>query len=82
MNVAVPTALATTEPEAFTLAIAGADEIHVAVCVRFCVLPSVYVPVAVSCSVSPTGKEFGVGVTAMLTREAGPTVIAELPVTP
>jgi hypothetical protein len=39
--VAVPIALASAEPVALTLAAAGADEFHVAVCVRFCVLPSV-----------------------------------------
>ena len=76
--VAVPSTLATAAPATLTLAFAGADEIQVAVCVRFCVLPSVNVPVAVNCSVSPIGKETWFGVTATLTRTGGPTVIDEL----
>ena len=47
--VAVPTARATAAPVALTLAIAGPDEVHVAEFVRFCVLPSLYVAVAVNC---------------------------------
>src|ERR1039458_4791067 len=80
--VAAPTTLARAEPAALTLAVAGPDEIHVADCVRFCVLPSVNVPVAVSCSVSPTGKETWFGVTAILTSVGCPTVIDALPVSP
>lgn len=51
LMVTVPAALATAEPVTLTLAVAGPDEIQVADCVRFCVVPSVYVPVAVNCSV-------------------------------
>ena len=39
--VVVPTPLATAAPAGLTLAIAGPNELHVADCVRFCVLPSV-----------------------------------------
>src|ERR1700687_3753793 len=63
--VAVPTARATAAPVALTLAIAGPDEVHVAVFVRFCVLPSLYVPVAVNCCVSPAAIEALAGVTAI-----------------
>jgi len=80
--VAVPIILATAAPATLMLAVAGADEIQVAVCVRFCVLPSVNVPVAVNCSVSPIGRETWFGVTATLTNVAGPTVIDALPVSP
>jgi hypothetical protein len=80
--VVVPIALARAEPAALTVAAAGVDEIHVTDCVRFCVLPSVYVPVAVSGSVSPMGKDDGLGVTAILTRAGGPTVTDVLPDTP
>src|ERR1700730_5277243 len=51
--VAVPIARATAAPLGLTLAIAGPDEVHVAVFVRFCALPSLYVPVAVNCCGSP-----------------------------
>jgi hypothetical protein len=80
--VVVPIALARAEPAALTVAVAGGDEIHVTDCVKFCVLPSVNVPVAVSCSVSPIGKDDGVGVTAILTSAGGPTVTDVLPDTP
>src|ERR1700693_5028212 len=55
--VAVPSTLASAAPPTLTGTVAGADEIHVADCVRFCVVPSVYVPVAVNCSVWPRGKK-------------------------
>ena len=43
----VPIAVAT--PAALIVATVAAEELHVAVLVRFCVVPSVKVPVAVNC---------------------------------
>jgi hypothetical protein len=42
---------------------------HVAVLVRSCVLPSLYVPVAVNWSVPPVARERFGGVTAMDSKE-------------
>jgi len=38
-------------PPALTVAIEVADDVHAAVLVRFCVVPLLYVPVAVNCCV-------------------------------
>ena len=45
----------------------------------FCVLPSVYVPVAVNCWVDPKGSDGIAGVTTIDTRVAG---VTEIPVEP
>lgn len=50
------------------------DELQLTVAVRFCVLPSVNVPVAVNCCVVPRGVLGSAGVTAMDTSVAGVTV--------
>ena len=47
---------------------------HVACVVKFCVLPSVYVPVAVNCSASPLAIDGLAGVTAIDTSVAAVTV--------
>ena len=49
--VVVPIAKLEAKPPAVIVAKAGVLEAHVAVLVRFCVLPSEYVPVAVYCCV-------------------------------
>jgi hypothetical protein len=77
--VAVPTALARAAPAELTLAIADADELHVAVFVRFCVLPLLYVPVAVNCCVSPAAIEELAGVTATEARTGEVTVSTAAP---
>jgi hypothetical protein len=79
--VAVPTALARAAPAELTLAIADADELHVAVFVRFCVLPLLYVPVAVNCCVSPAAIEELAGVTATEARTGEVTVSMAAPCT-
>ncbi len=56
------------------VAAAGVSELHCTVSVMFCVLPSVYVPVAVNCSVVPSGIVGIAGVTAIETSTAGLTV--------
>jgi hypothetical protein len=75
----VPTALAS--PAVLTVATAAAEELHVAVLVRFCVLPSVYVPVAVNCCVLPLTTDGFTGVTAIDTSVAAVTVSVVLPET-
>ena len=57
------------------------EEFHVAVLVRFWVVPSLNVPVAVNCSVFPMAIEGCVGVTAMDASVAGATVSVALPET-
>jgi hypothetical protein len=68
----VPVELAS--PVALIVAMPVADELHVAVLVRFCVLPSLYVPVAVNCSVWPRAINGFVGVIAMETSVGVATV--------
>src|ERR1017187_166833 len=79
--VVIPTAVATAVPVEFTEATAM-DELHVAVCVRSCVVPSEKAPLAVNCSVSPRGKETWLGLTVTLINLGDPTVIVVLPVIP
>lgn len=68
------------EPGAFeTVAVAAVPEFHVTSAVRSCVDASVYVPVAVSCFVRPSGMLGFVGVTAIETSVAGVTVSAAVP---
>ena len=68
------------EPDAsLIVATPGADELHAAVLVRFCALPSLYVPVAANCCVFPAAIEAFPGVTAIDTSAADVTVsVAEL----
>ena len=54
------------------------DDAQAAVLLRFCVDPSVYVPVAMNCSFKPFGIDGFAGVTAIDTSVAGPTVISVL----
>jgi len=57
----------------------GFDELQTAVLVTFCVLPSLRVPVAVSCSLEPIGSDGLLPVTAIDCSEAAVTVSAKLP---
>jgi hypothetical protein len=74
--VPTPTLLATPCIAAALLivAVVGVSELHVTVVVRFCVLPSVKVPVAVNPSVVPSGIVGIAGVTAIETNAAALTV--------
>jgi hypothetical protein len=74
-----PTAVAS--PAVLIVATAAAEELHVAVLVRFCVLASVYVPVAVNCWVLPLAIDPFAGVTAIDTSVAAVTVSVVLPET-
>lgn len=53
------------------VATVAVSELHCTVLVIFCVLPSVYVPVAVNCSFVPSGMVGIAGVTAIDTSTAG-----------
>src|SRR6202022_2729458 len=75
----LPTARA--RPAVLMVATPAAVELHVAVLVRFWVLPSLYVPVAVNCCVLPLAIDGFAGVTAMETRVAAVTVSVVLPET-
>jgi hypothetical protein len=66
--VVLPMATPLASPPALIVATPGTEELHVAVLVRFSVLPSLYVPVAVNCCVATAGMEGFVGVTAIDTR--------------
>ncbi len=69
-----PIATAVAKPVVETEAKAGAEEFHVAVFVRSCVLPSLKLPVAVICWVAPTGIEAFEGVIVMDTNVGCVTV--------
>src|SRR6202030_3411595 len=80
--VVVPVPPAVPKPAALIVATVTAEELHVAVLVRFCVVPSLKVPVAVNCCVPPFGTDGFAGVTAMDTSVAAVTVSVVLPVMP
>ena len=66
-------------PELETVAAAAFEELHVAELVRFLVLWSLYVPVAVNCWPAPAATEGAPGVTAIDCNVAGAGVDDELP---
>ena len=66
--VALPTPAELASPAEDTFAIPGADEDQTAVELKFCVPPSEYVPVAVNCTVCPSGTDGLAGVITMLRR--------------
>jgi len=79
LMVAVPVAMLVARPVLLTVAVEVASELHVAVEVRFCELPSVNVPVAANCCVVPSEIDGLAGVTAIETNAAGVTVNVVLP---
>src|SRR5215472_11580670 len=68
-------------PALAMVAIAVFDELQLTVLVKFWVLLSVYVPVAVNCCVVPAGMDPFAGVTATETNAAAATVRVVEPVT-
>ena len=64
------------------VATAGFEEDQLIDVVKFCVLPSVNVPVAVNCWLVPRAIAELVGVTAIVTSTAGPTVSVVEPLSP
>ena len=79
LMVAVPVAMLVARPVLLTVAVEVAFELHVAVEVRFCELPSVNVPVAMNCCVVPSEIDRLAGVTAIETNAAAVTVNVVLP---
>ena len=61
-------------PPLLTVATALADEVHLAVLVRFFLVPLLYVPVAVNCWPLPAAMEAVAGVTESDVKTAGVTV--------
>jgi hypothetical protein len=85
--VAVPLPTEVAIPLVFTVATDVAVELQVPDVVRFCLLPSVNVPVAVNCWVRPSGIEAEDGVTAIVTstglvtaKEAEPVTVPDVAV--
>ncbi len=78
--VAVPGATAVASPLSFTVATVAAEEVHLTVLLRFCVLPLLYVPVAVNCWVLPAATEALAGVTESDVKTAAVTVSVAEPV--
>jgi hypothetical protein len=70
----VPTLTLVARPPAAIVATEVVDEPQVAVLVRFCVLPSLYVPVAVNCWVVPLAIDAVLGVTAIEVSTGAVTV--------
>src|SRR5262249_61195757 len=69
--VVVPVAPAVASPPAVTVAAPVFDEFQVTWLVRFCVLASEYLPVAVNCCVPPTVTVGVAGVTAVEVSAGG-----------
>jgi hypothetical protein len=80
VTVVVPIESASAKP-ILTGATVGIEELHVTEAVISCMLWSVYVPVAASCSVTPKGIVELAGVMAMDTRTAAVTVSVAEPET-
>ena len=74
MIFAEPIETAVSNPLTLTVATGAFEEVQVAELVRFCVLPSVNVPVAVSCSVKPMSSEVLGAVTVIDCNAAAVTV--------
>ncbi len=78
--VVVPWATVVASPLLLTVATELADEVHFTVLLRFCVLPSLYVPVALNCWLIPSGTDAVAGVTESLVKTAAVTVNRAEPV--
>ena len=77
--VVVPAPTAVAKPAALIVATVTTEELHVAVLLRFCVVPSLNVPVAVNCCVPPFATDGFAGVMAIDTSVAAVTVSVVLP---
>jgi hypothetical protein len=82
LTVTFPAAIGNTIPLAFTVKRAGLELDHIAEAVKFCVLPSLNVPVAVRSDVNPSARLREEGVMAMEVRTAAVTVTVADPDTP
>jgi hypothetical protein len=79
---ATPVAPEVAIPVTPMVAMEGADELQITKAERFCVVPSVNVPVAVNCSLVPSGMEVPPEVTEMDIKTADETVSPVWPDTP
>jgi len=61
-------------PPLLTVAIVAADEVQVAEPVKFCVVPLLYVPVAVNCCFSPAGTDGDAGASVIAVNTRAVTV--------
>src|SRR3954470_17190881 len=82
VTVASPWPAPVTRPKLSTVAVDGAPDCQVTVCVRFWVLASENVPIAVSWVGRPWATRSDTGVTLIDRRTAGVTVSVALPLTP
>ena len=73
-----PIAVPVASPVALRLTVAGVEEAQVAVLVRFCVLPSLKVPLAVNCTLVPLAIEELVALTVIDCSVAAVTDSAKL----
>ena len=80
--VVLPCLRAVARPTDVMVATLVVDEVQVTELVRFWLLPSEYLPVAVYCTLVAIFTVWLAGVTVIDTRAAGPTVKVVLPVTP
>ena len=71
--VAVPTPAPVADPLELIAATVGNDELQVTLPLRSCVLPLLYVPVAVNCWLLPAAMEAADGVTEIEVNTAGVT---------
>lgn len=81
VTAAVPTPVLVASPAAFTVNTVATLELQVAVLVKSCVVPSVYVPTTVNCCFVPSATDALDGDTASETNAAGVTVRVLEPVT-
>ena len=77
VEVPIPTPVAS--PPALISAVPVVPVVHVTLVVRFCVVPFVYLPVAVNCLVRPFAMDGAFGVTPMNTSAIGVTVKMVVP---
>jgi hypothetical protein len=80
--VELPTPAPVARPAALIVAVAAVADDHVTVLVRFCVVPSLNVPVAVNCCVAPLVIDGFAGVTAIDCSVAAVTVRVVEPLIP
>jgi hypothetical protein len=74
-----PTAIAVARPVELTVAALAVAEVQVTVLVRLAVVPSVYVPTALNCSVRPFATLGAAGVMEIDSSTAGVTVRVAFP---
>jgi hypothetical protein len=77
--VELPAITLVAKPPPVIVATLEGNELHITILVKFCMLPSLYVPVAVNCCVVPAAIEGFVGVTEIEARTGEVTVSVAVP---